>query len=250
MKVTALLFALSLLTVAHPGFAAEEGPRFIQTKSEATTLARSRNWTETKTDVQHDLRVARHYVTSYQLVIEELFGFHFQCVSSSVWAKELNEEENPESIKVYLANSCMTYADPEEGYSPYAYASWSGLLLIHEPSTVSFNIWCNYYYSLPYGAEVTNQLTIRTTRLGTDDVAGTTHTDLSELRNGEGPSYIAGADMYAPGVYEIEVIMRSFFSRPAGYHVFNNLQGGSYVEIRTSTGSYCDELGTGHSKCD
>ena len=250
MKAPALLFALSLLTAAHPGFAAEEGVEFIQTKSEATTLARSHNWTEGKTDVQHDLGVARHYVTSYQLVIEELFGFQFQCVSSSVWAKELNEEENPESLKVYLANSCMTYADPEEGYSPYAYASWSGLLLVQEPSTVSFNLWCNHYYSLPYGAEVTNQLTIRSTRLGTVHTVGIAHEDISGLRNGEGPPYTAGADMFEPGVYEIEVIMRSFFSRPAGYHVLNNLQGGAYVEIRTSTGSFCDELGTGHPKCD
>jgi hypothetical protein len=248
MKVPALLFALSLLTVAYPGFAAEEAHEFLQSKSEATTLARSRNWTESKTDVQSDVGIPRHYVTSYQLIIEELFGFNFQCVSSSVWSKEINEEGNPAVHKLYLANGCMTYADPEEGYSPYAYASWSCLILVNEPSVVLFKHWHNYYYSLPYGAEVTNQFTLRSTHLGTGETGGYQF-DVPSLQNGEGLPYSHGVE-FKPGVFKIEVTLRSFFSRPAAYHAFNNLQGGVYVEIATDRGYYCDELGIGSPLCD
>lgn len=248
MKIPAVLFAFSLFSAAQSGFAAEEGNEFIQLKSEATTIARSHNWVRSKTDLKHDVGAPRHYVTSYQLAIEELFGFHFQCVSSSVWSKELNDEGNPAERKVYLTNGCMTFADPEEGYSPYAYASWTGLLLVNEPSSAKFDVVFNYYYSLTYGTEVLNQFSMKCIHMGSGETVGG-EMDIPGRRNGEGEPYTYGVDFMQPGVYKIELTLRSFFSTPAYYHAFNNLQGGAYVEIQSSNAYFCIDIGRGHPDC-
>lgn len=246
MKFPALAFAL--LFVTQLSFAAdEEGIAFIQTKSEATTLARSDDWVESKTDIQNEVGNPRHYVTSYQLIIEELFGFHFQCVSSSTWSKEFDPGAHSLACKIYLNTSCMTYADPEKRYSPYAVATWSGLLLVNRPSALRLDYIFNYHHGLSYGTQAVEEFSVTYTRLG-HGVIHESQKRMTEFDN-VGVSYTVGMDFYEPGVYKIEVSVRSFFSTPY-YHLFNNLQAGAYIEIIGAEGYFCNELAPWHIQCD
>lgn len=226
MKVITTCLALVLIAVANSANAAQQENEFIQSYaySYASTWVNARSHPDV--ELQQKVGPPRHYVSAYKLLITELFGFQFQCATSSVWAKEYDEEEHPDECQAYLQTGAMRLSGPEDGFTPYAQATWQGTIVVRSVSRYYFEYSRFYHHQLRHGTDMTHRIVFTFTDVVTGE-RDTVARNFDQEYHGE-PGY----SQLTPGVKTINVTIESYFPGDPYYYGFENIQGGLYIRIR------------------
>ena len=219
---------LASVTIGNVSIASGSDNEFMLSKA----WAYSSTWvnSDSNPDYQYHQTVGapRHYVSAYQLLITDLFGYQFQCANSSTWASTLDQEENPDECSVYLQANAMRYSGAEHGFFPYANAGWEGILLVDEHSNYEFEYSPDFYHHLTYGTEANHVMTVTIAKLGTNVSAR-----FRRHLNDNNPAYYTQPDSFlTSGVWRISVIVESYFPLNPYYFGFEIQQGGVYFRVR------------------
>lgn len=232
MKRFALLSILALAATANVAHAVDPN-EFLVSKAWAYANTRSTaHGHDTDFDYHEKVGAPRHNVSAYRLMMRDLFGFQFQCATSSVWAKEYDENEHPDEFQVYLSSGALRYSGPEDGFSPHSVASWKGTILVREVSEYELEYFKRFFHQQVYGSEITHRIIVRLTNLveGRSQEIILNFTDDYVGYSPSGPSSGAvDTCLLPPGVQEITIIVESYFSKNAFYSGFESIQGGVYV---------------------
>lgn len=171
----------------------------------------------------------RHYVSAYQLLVDDFFGFQFQCTYSSVWARALDAEENPDECSVYLQAGSMRYSGPDNGFNPYSVASWEGSLEVTESAYYQFSALHYLYDQLTYGTEATHILTVIFTDVGQPEGnRGHYRIDLTDID----PQHRNAPNAFlTPGVTRIKLYLESYYPEAPYYFGFENQQAGVHFRV-------------------
>ena len=226
MKLHAILAVLSIYSAAHVGALAEEN-EFIQSRAWAFANAHTTTFgNDIDEAYEEKLGAPRHYVSAYQLLITELIGFQFQCLSSSVWAGEYDNARNQDECRVYLQSGAMRFASGDE-FFPYSAAAWRGTLLVRESSEYRLEYDKNFYHLHEAGSSVSHRMTFTVTNLVTGETIriNRNFADSPEYTGPPRNSYIPS------GVYDIRVSVESFFPRSMYSYGLENIQGGIFVRF-------------------
>ena len=220
-----LCAVLSMMFVANRSHA-QEGNRFLQSRawSYSNAIVGSHN----NADWQNHSTVGmpRHYVTSYQFIITELFGYQFQCATSRGWVSDLDEHGNPDECQAYLESTAMRLSDEYDDFNPYANACWEGTLLVKSPSYYQLLYTKNYYQSLTYGTEVMHRMRFKATNIVTGYTVDIIR-DFDDMGN-----HSDYPDSYfPPGVYTLLVCSEAGFPNDPVYYGFECIQGGVFFRL-------------------
>ena len=228
MSKLLLCAALSIMFVVDAVNAKPQENEFIQSFAYSYVNAWTNAGPKIDSEFQQEVGPPRQYVSAYQLLITDLFGFQFQCVTSSVWAKEYDEEELQDECQAYLQTGAMRLAGPGDRFTPYSLATWEGTMVVRNVSRYFFEYNPNFYHQLRYGTEITHRIIFTLTNVVTGESSQIVRRFGEEDRYDGGPRW----SQLIPGVYRINVTIESYFPSDPYYYGFENIQGGVFVTIR------------------
>ena len=226
MKIHAILAVLSIYSATHVGALAEEN-EFIQSRAMALANAyTTRFGNDIDSEFQGHAGVPRHYVSAYQLMVTELFGFQFQCVSSSVWASKFDNHFNKDECRIYLRSGAMRFASGDE-FFPYSIAAWRGTLLVRESSGYRLEYDKYFRHLHEAGSSVAHRMSFTLTDLMTGQRIQIKRTFAEVFDHASEPR-----DSYIPsGIYDIKITVESFFTRKMYSYGLENIEGGIFVRF-------------------
>ena len=226
MKLHAILAVLSIYSAAHVGALAEEN-EFIQSRAWAFANAHTTTFgNDIDEAYEEKLGAPRHYVSAYQLLITELIGFQFQCLSSSVWAGEYDNARNQDECRVYLQSGAMRFASGDE-FFPYSAAAWRGTLLVRESSGYRLEYDKYFRHLHEAGSSVAHRMSFTLTDLMTGQRIQIKRTFAEVFDHASEPR-----DSYIPsGIYDIKITVESFFTRKMYSYGLENIEGGIFVRF-------------------
>ena len=222
MKTIPTYAALAVIAFGNASLAHGSDNEFMVSKAYAYATTWANGSSNPDLDFEEVVGSPRHYVSAYQLLVDDFIGFQFQCAYSSVSARALDAEENSDECRINLLAGSMRYSGPENGFNPYAVSSWEGSLEVTESGYYQFTVSSYIYDQLTYGTDATHILTIIFTDVGQPQ--GNRGLYRINLMDIVGVNRDAPHAHLEPGVHRIRLYLESFYPADPYYFGFENQQ--------------------------